>query len=163
MDTDIPAVRVDVMRRARQLMVDYAYAIDDGDLKRWPTFFTEPCLYRITTRENVGKNMPLAIMLCDNQAMLYDRVEAIEQANIFEPHYYRHVLSDSQVSAYGGNLLTVRTSFICVRTMLDGAMLLFAAGCYVDEIEIDEQTCLFRSRTVILDSSKVDTLIALPF
>jgi anthranilate 1,2-dioxygenase small subunit len=54
------------------------------------------------------------------------------------------------------------TSFTCVRTMLDGRMTLFAAGRYRDDIVLDEGQCRFRSRTVVLDSSRIDTLIAIP-
>ena len=148
---------------ARKLIVDYCATIDDGALAEWPTFFTDdPCLYRITTRENESAGMPLSIMLCDNKAMLYDRVEAIEQANVFEPHYYRHILSDSRILETAGDTMRMDTSFMCVRTMLDGAMTLFAAGRYVDEIVIEDDVCHFRSRVVILDSSRIDTLIALP-
>ena len=143
-------------------MVDYAYAIDDGRLSEWPTFFTDPCLYRITTRQNEEQGMPLSIMLCDNQAMLYDRVEAIEQANVFEPHYYRHVLSDSRAIAVACEGLRLETSFLCVRTMLDGRQSLFAAGVYRDHFVSAGGRCLLRSRTVILDSSQVDTLLAIP-
>lgn len=147
---------------ARRLMVDYAYTIDDGALGDWPKFFTDPCLYRITTRQNEEAGMPLSIMLCDNQAMLYDRVEAIEKANIFEPHYYRHILSDSRTISREGGMLKQETSFACVRTMLDGRMSLFVAGRYIDEIVPAAGGCLFRARTVVLDSSQVDTLIAIP-
>ena len=148
--------------QARQLIVDYTYTIDDGAVSDWPTYFTEPCLYRITTRQNHEMIMPLSIMLCDNQAMLYDRVEAIEKANIFEPHYYRHVLSDSKVLEQDGDALRIETSFVCVRTMLDGRVTLFATGRYSDQVVLVEGRCLFRSRVVILDSSKIDTLIAIP-
>lgn len=150
------------MTEARRLLVDYVYTIDDGALSEWPKFFTDPCLYRITTRQNEEAKMPLSIMLCDNHAMLYDRVEAIEKANIFEPHCYRHVLSDSRVLSRTADALVMETSFICVRTMLDGRMTLFAAARYLDEIVAGPERCLFRSRTVVLDSSQVDTLIAIP-
>ena len=36
------------------------------------------------------------------------------------------------------------------------------AGVYRDEFELDEASCLLRSRTVVLDSSKIDTLLAIP-
>jgi anthranilate 1,2-dioxygenase small subunit len=148
--------------QARQLISDYTYTIDDGAVSDWPTYFSEPCLYRITTRQNHEMVMPLSIMLCDNQAMLYDRVEAIEQANIFEPHYYRHVLSESKVIDKTDTTINMETSFICVRTMLDGRVTLFATGRYSDQIVLEQGRCLFRSRVVILDSSKIDTLIAIP-
>ncbi|MDX3905711.1 MAG: aromatic-ring-hydroxylating dioxygenase subunit beta [Pigmentiphaga sp.] len=147
---------------ARRLISDYAYAIDNGEISRWPAFFTDPCSYRITTRENEAMQMPLSIMLCDSQAMLYDRVEAIERANIFEPHYYRHMLADTRILKRRPRGVTAETGFLCVRTMLDGAMNVFAAGRYLDDILVQGDDCLFRSRTVILDSSQVDTLIAIP-
>jgi len=147
---------------ARRLMVDYVHAIDDGRLSDWPAFFTDPCLYRITTRQNVEQGMPLSIMLCDSQAMLYDRVEAIESANVFEPHHYRHILSDSCATPVACDGLRLETSFICVRTMLDGRQSLFAAGVYRDHVVNVGGRCLFRSRTVVLDSPQVDTLLAIP-
>ena len=160
MDMTIPPASLEV--RARHLISEYAYAIDNGELSRWPGFFTDPCLYRITTRQNEDAKMPLSIMLCDNQAMLYDRVEAIEHANIFEPHYYRHMLADTRIVERRADGLLTETGFLCVRTMLDGSMSVFAAGRYLDEIVADGDDCRFRSRKVVLDSSQVDTLIAIP-
>ena len=150
------------LAQARQLLTVYTYVLDEGPLSDWPGLFTETCLYRITTRQNEERNMPLSIMLCDNHAMLYDRVEAVEKANIFEPHYYRHVLSDSRMLRTTPDSLWMETSFICVRTMLDGRMSLFAAGKYVDEVITQSDRCLFRSKTIVLDPSQVDTLIAKP-
>lgn len=161
-DSTPAAAHAALQARARHLIADYADTIDDGELKHWPTFFTEDGLYRITTRQNEAANLPLSIMLCDNQAMLYDRVEAIEQANVFEPHFYRHILSDSRVLEASDQSIRLATSFSCVRTMLDGRMMVFAAGRYVDEIVVQGERCLFRSRVVVLDSSRVDTLIAIP-
>lgn len=150
------------LAEARSLLATYTYVLDEGPLADWPALFTENCLYRITTRQNEERNMPLSIMLCDNHAMLYDRVEAVEKANIFEPHYYRHVLSDSRLLRTTPDSIWVETSFMCVRTMLDGRMTLFAAGKYVDEIVAAADRCLFRSKTIVLDASQVDTLIAKP-
>lgn len=147
---------------ARRHQAAYTYVLDEGPLADWPKFFTDPCLYRITTRMNVQQNMPLSIMLCDNQAMLYDRVEAVEKANIFEPHFYRHVLSDSRVLAADAHSIKIETSFICVRSMLDGRMDLFTAGKYVDQLVKQDGRCLFSSKTVVLDHSRIDTLIAIP-
>ena len=147
---------------ARALLADYAYCIDAGRLADWPQFFTVDGVYRITTRQNQESGLPLSIMLCDNRNMLYDRVEATEKANIYEPHYYRHVLSDSRVTAQHDVALHVSTSFLCVRTMLDGSTLLFASGEYLDEVVREDAVVRFRSKTVVLDQSRIDTLIAIP-
>jgi anthranilate 1,2-dioxygenase small subunit len=147
---------------AREHLVDYVHTIDDGALQDWPGYFSDPCLYRITTRQNEARRYKLSIMLCDNQAMLFDRVEAIEQANVFEPHTYRHILSDSRVLNRGQSSITIETSFICVRTMISGAQMLFASGRYVDELVRVDGAARYRSKIVILDSSEVDTLLAIP-
>lgn len=148
---------------ARRLLRDYANAIDRGELGRWPEFFTERATYRITTRDNHERGMPLSIWLCSNRAMLYDRLEAIERANVFEPHRYRHILSDSELVQASGEEARLRTSFICVRIMDHGDTMLFVSGEYVDRIVREEGSGLrFAERTVVLDQSRVDTLIALP-
>jgi anthranilate 1,2-dioxygenase small subunit len=147
---------------ARALLSDYATALDDGPLSQWPEFFTDPCVYRITTRENERRGYPLPIMLCDSRAMLYDRIEATERANVFEPHWYRHVLSEARVLDGEPGVLKLRTSFICARTQQMGGVDLFVSGAYLDEIVADGGAYRFRSKTVVLDQSEIDTLIAIP-
>jgi anthranilate 1,2-dioxygenase small subunit len=152
-----------IVAEARDLLVAYTYCIDEGRLADWPGFFRDPGLYRITTRRNEERGYPLSIMLCDNHKMLFDRVEAIEKANVFEPHLYRHILSDSRVLSVDDAEARIETSFMCVRTMVDGgAMTLFAAGRYVDHVVCEGGKLLYQSKVVVLDSSKVDTLLALP-
>ncbi|HUC63671.1 MAG TPA: aromatic-ring-hydroxylating dioxygenase subunit beta [Alphaproteobacteria bacterium] len=146
----------------RALLRDYANALDRGEFGRWPEFFAAQCRYRITTRDNVERGYPLSIMLCSNRAMLFDRIEATEKANVYEPHRYRHVLSESEIARRLDGSAEVRTSFLCVRIMLTGEMTLFACGEYVDEIVREEGRCRFRARAVILDGSKIDSLIAIP-
>ena len=147
---------------ARALLRDYALTLDRGPLSSWPTFFTDPCLYRITTRENEERGYPLSIMLCNNRPMLFDRIEATEKANIYEPHTYRHILSDTEVVAQGPGGLSTRTSFLCVRIMHDGATTLFVSGEYVDEVIQEDGRARYRAKTVVLDQSRIDTLIAIP-
>lgn len=147
---------------ARSLLRDYVNALDRGTLRIWPTLFTQDAVYRIATRENEERGLPLPIMLCSNRAMLFDRIEATEKANIFEPHSYRHIISDSEIVARSDDALTIRTGFFCVRTMHDGTMMLFVTGEYVDEVVLDEGRCRYRAKTVVLDQSRIDTLIAIP-
>lgn len=153
-----PATRAEI----RDLLRDYANVIDRKQLALWPGFFTEECSYRITTRENLERGFPLSIMLCANRAMLFDRVEATEKANIYEPHRYRHILGESEIRAQSPECVEACTGFLCVRVMLDGDSTVFACGEYHDEIVRKNERWLFRSRTVVLDASRVDTLMAIP-
>jgi anthranilate 1,2-dioxygenase small subunit len=59
-------------------------------------------------------------------------------------------------------VVSAETPFLVVRVMRDGTMDLFATGRYVD-VMVDEGGALrFRERIVVCDSSRVDTLLAIP-
>src|SRR6202035_3991841 len=77
-------------------------------------------------------------------------------------HFYRHILSDHRVLASDDHSLKMETSFICIRTMLDGRLHLLTAGKYVDHCVMQDGRCLLTSKTVYLDHSRIDTLIAIP-
>ena len=65
------------------------------------------------------------------------------------------------VSADG--MLKARTSFMVARIMHTGETMLFATGCYEDRVALDGATAAhFAEKAVILDSRRVDTLLAIP-
>ena len=63
---------------------------------------------------------------------------------------------------YWGPMVGARSNFIVVRTMADGAQDLFVAGYYVDRIDFTGDRPRFTEKLVVLDSDKVDTLLAIP-
>jgi anthranilate 1,2-dioxygenase small subunit len=54
------------------------------------------------------------------------------------------------------------TPFAVIRTTQDGAMSLFAAGKYVDDVVFEGDRALFREKLVLTDSTRIDILIAAP-
>ena len=56
--------------------------------------------------------------------------------------------------------LRSETNFMVVRTRHDGDMLLFAAGRYLDLVVFNGTTPQFAEKTVVVDSNKIDTLLA---
>ena len=59
--------------------------------------------------------------------------------------------------------ITAETPFLVVRTMRDGQMDLFATGVYRDRLrEEADGALLFAERVVVCDSSRFDTLLAIP-
>jgi anthranilate 1,2-dioxygenase small subunit len=116
-----------------ELLAAYVTAIDDGDLERWPVFFTEDCVYRILARENDSLNLPLAVMSCDSRAALTDRVAAYRKANLFA-HAYRHMLGPVRIRDEGRQEVTARTNYAVFRTALDpidyGTSEVFSVGEY---------------------------------
>src|SRR5580658_9687977 len=116
------------------LYADYAHCLDNDELEAWPEFFTEDCYYRITSAENYEAGLPLCIVYLTSQAMLVDRVMALRKANIYEPQRYRHMVGAIRLGVEEDGMLEVVANLIVVRTMQDGAMILFAAGRYVDRL-----------------------------
>ncbi|MBM3224726.1 MAG: aromatic-ring-hydroxylating dioxygenase subunit beta [Candidatus Tectomicrobia bacterium] len=152
----------DIVRRAERLTAEYIGCIDDDALERWPQFFTEDGMYRIVSRENYARGMPASFFYCQGQGMMHDRILALRRANIYEPHVYRHMVSGTRLrhEEPGGWRLT--TNFHVVRTMHTGEIVVFATGCFEDMLVEREGALLFREKTVICDSSRIDTLLVIP-
>jgi anthranilate 1,2-dioxygenase small subunit len=147
-----------------QLFTDYVHCLDADELERWPDFFTEDCFYRITSVENYEAGLPLGLIYATSRDMLTDRVSALRRANIYEPQRYRHLVSSIKIigDTADGKPLDVVANFLVVRTMQDGEMTIFGAGRYVDKVKRDAGSWKFRSKTVVLDSCQIDTLLAIP-
>ena len=64
-----PRVDADIRASIEDLMSDYAYALDDDALERWPEFFTDAGTYKIISRDNHEAGMALGILSCDGRGM----------------------------------------------------------------------------------------------
>ena len=94
--------------------------------------------------------------------MLKDRVAALREANIYEPQRYRHLVSAIKLVRNEGETVAVTANFMIVRTLQDGEMTIFAAGCYLDTVRRENGRWKFAEKLVILDSRRIDTLLAIP-
>ncbi len=140
----------------------YIRCIDTNALESWPDFFTDDCLYTVTTAENRRNGFEAGIIYADNKNMLTDRVLALRQANIYEQQSYRHILGLPTVVSNGGGEAQTETPFLVVRIMHDGQTDVFATGVYVDTLRAEGNQLKFASRVVVCDSSRIDTLMAIP-
>jgi anthranilate 1,2-dioxygenase small subunit len=153
-----------------QLNAEYARAIDDDRLEDWPEFFAEQCLYTITSADNHRQGLPAGLMYADSKGMLQDRVAALREANIYERQTYRHLIGQSAILGKAGGKaggktgdgVRTETPFLVVRIMRDGRMDLFATGRYLDAVVEEAGKLRFRERLVVCDSSRIDTLLAIP-
>lgn len=145
-----------------QLCADYARAIDDDRLEDWPGFFVEPCLYKITSADNHRRGLPAGLVYADSQGMLRDRVAALREANVYERQAYRHLIGLPAILGRADGVVRAETPFLVVRIMRDGTMDLFATGRYVDALVEEGGALRLRERIVVCDSSRFDTLLAIP-
>ncbi|HEY7577306.1 MAG TPA: aromatic-ring-hydroxylating dioxygenase subunit beta [Acetobacteraceae bacterium] len=143
------------------LLAEYADAIDEGELERWPGFFTQDGEYQIITRESRDAGLPIGILYCGSRAMMEDRVRALRTANIYEPHAYRHLLGRPRFEEQDDGF-AVASNFCVFRIAQDGDTVTFATGRYLDQVVLDGDSLRFRSRRVVLDSRRVDILLVLP-
>ena len=151
-----------MLDRVSRLNADYARAIDDDLLEDWPNFFTDPCLYTITSADNHRRGMPVGVIYADSKGMLKDRVAALREANVYERQSYRHVVGLPAILGERDGAVRAETPFLVVRIMRDGTMALFATGRYLDALVEEAGALRFRERVVVCDSSRIDTLLAIP-
>jgi len=156
MGTDPISLQLAIAR----LHARYAHALDADRLEEWPQFFTENGRYRITTAENEGRGLPLAVLYAEGRAMMRDRIQSLRHANIYEPQRYRHMISAVLLEPVDTSVVRSIANFVVVRIMQGGEATLFASGRYVDRVLIREMQ--YEERVVICDSRRFDTLLAIP-
>jgi anthranilate 1,2-dioxygenase small subunit len=147
---------------AEDLIGEYAERIDEDRLEEWPDLFADPCRYLVISRSNHEAGMRQGVMYAASRGMLLDRVFSIRRANLFEPHRYRHSIGPIRFKSIEGDVAVVNAHFIVARIMQDGVTSLFATGRYLDRIDISRVPYRFQERIVVLDSDKIDTLLAIP-
>ena len=125
--------------------------------------FPDRCLYKVTTADNHEKGYQAGLIYADSRAMLEDRVAALREANIYERQRYRHILGMPLLAGEADGTVAAETSFVVVRTMRDGQMMVFAAGVYLDRLRRDGAGAWrYAERIVVCDSQRIDTLLAIP-
>ena len=150
------------LERILALQAAYIRCIDGNALEEWPEFFTDQCLYKVTTAENHRLGYEAGIIFADSKGMLIDRIAALHQANVYEKQSYRHILGLPTVVNNGGDEAETETPFLVVRIMHDGDSRVFATGVYLDVVRAAGNDLKFKKRLVVCDSSRIDTLLALP-
>jgi anthranilate 1,2-dioxygenase small subunit len=153
---------IDAFRLIAQTQTAYASAIDNDRLEDWPGFFADPCTYVITTAENHRDGLEAGLVFANSHGMLRDRVSALREANIYERHSYRHILGAPLITAENGPTVESETPFMVARIMRTGETDLYATGRYLDSYLLRDGKALLTKRLVICDSSRFDTLLAIP-
>jgi anthranilate 1,2-dioxygenase small subunit len=145
-----------------RMQADYARCIDDDRLEEWPSFFLESCLYKITSAASHREGYEASVVFANSRGMLTDRITALREANIYERQAYRHILGMPSILGEEARGVRTETPFMVARIMLDGTTDLFATGRYLDIWDIESNEPKLAERLVVCDSSRFDTLLAIP-
>jgi anthranilate 1,2-dioxygenase small subunit len=101
-------------------------------------------------------------MYCDSKGMLADRITAHRKANIYSPHFYRHLVSGIRVIGKEGEAYLVRANYAVLQTKLEGDTIVYNAGRYLDKVVFVGGEAKFKEKLVIYDTLRVPTLMVTP-
>lgn len=153
----------DTLLALHALYGDYAAVLDSGDIGGWPDFFTEDCVYRLQSRENFDRGLPLATLALESRAMLKDRVYGAQETLFHDPYHQRHVVGLPRLlarEAQGG--LRCEASYVVIRTKRDAMPEILSVGRYLDRVVPTPEGLRFAERLVIFDNDLIANSIVAP-
>ncbi|HTO47325.1 MAG TPA: aromatic-ring-hydroxylating dioxygenase subunit beta [Burkholderiales bacterium] len=150
-------------RAIEQLVYEWARAVDENRLEDLAGLLAEDGEYKVASRYNLDRALPLAVIHTRSRSQLRDRITSLRVANIYEAHCYRHLVSGVQVIGEADGAFEVRSNYAVIRIMEhDGASSIFSTGEYRDSVVFEGAAPRFRRRHVVFDSKAIDTLLVYP-
>ncbi|MGE3931838.1 MAG: aromatic-ring-hydroxylating dioxygenase subunit beta [Rhodospirillaceae bacterium] len=145
-----------------RMNADYALALDENELERWPDFFVEDGVYRVIPRENYEAGYPIAVMYCANRRMMADRVTHVRETCMFAPRRLRHVTGNVRVTGFDGRAARVQSNYAVFETTHDTKTAVFNVGKYVDLVVCEGGAPKLAERLCVYDSSIIPTSLIYP-
>jgi anthranilate 1,2-dioxygenase small subunit len=143
----------------RNFYEQYTACLDDCNFDRWLNFFTSDGNYRITSRENYARGLPLAAMSCVGK----DRVTALVKVLVYEPRIWRRFVSSVRVDKVEGDVIHARANFLLFESMMDREPQLNMLGEYIDKIvRLDDGSYRFKDRSCVYDNYRIQTTLFAP-
>lgn len=155
-------VALELSAEVADLYSDYVESLDEEQLERWPEFFIDDCLYKIVSRENHERGLPLALMLCESKAMLKDRVLTIRQTQMFAPRAMRHLLSTIRIKSADDEGVRVQANYAVLQTLVDEETRLFNVGRYLDLLVRENGGLKFKSKICVYDTLLIPNSLMYP-
>jgi salicylate 5-hydroxylase small subunit len=149
-----------------QLYSDYSAALDARDLQRWPQFFTEHAVYRLQSRENFDRGLPLATLAFESRAMLLDRVFGATDTLFHDPYVQRHIVGLPRLLTRevvgSAETLVCEANYLVVRTKRDAMPEMLSVGRYLDRVVATPEGLRFAQRLAIFDNDLIANSIIDP-
>jgi anthranilate 1,2-dioxygenase small subunit len=148
-----------------ELQDRYIATLDSDRLEAWPELFVEDCLYEIIPKENYDQGFPAPVIRCDNRDMLHDRVVSLRNANIFQPAIYRHFISGLTIVKHDAGQqdeIEMESSYLVINTSQIGESTVYQTGRYLDQVVRTAEGWRFKRKLVVYDTSRIQTLLAIP-
>ncbi|MED4600623.1 aromatic-ring-hydroxylating dioxygenase subunit beta [Paenibacillus validus] len=156
---DIDATKRELIH---QLLFQYCHVVDDGELSKWPDFFSDNGSYYVYSKENYDRGLPVAIIMDNHKGKIIDRVTLIKQIWTYNISYQRHMIANIRIEKSNGEKYHCHTNFSIYKTSREGKSELFAVGRYNDLIVFENNVPKIEKREVILDTSTLPSYFVRP-
>ena len=141
---------------------DYCAVLDSHEIERWPDFFTQDAIYRVTSRENALLDMPVGLVYSEGRDMIRDRALAVAHSQMYAPRHLLHVLGITRVTEESGGVICAQTPFMLLQTLVEGASTVHLVGRYYDRFVREGSRLLLSRREVVHDTEILATSLAYP-
>ncbi len=138
-----------------QFYQNYAAAVDQQDWDRWLDFFTEHCFYKIQSRENFDRGLPMAALSLAGKGMLKDRIYGVTETIFHEPYWQLHIVSQPRIITQVGDVIDSQANYSVFRTKMDGIAHVFNVGRYIDRLKLVEGEFKIESRLCVFDNDMI--------
>ena len=145
----------------RALEYRYARLLDETGSRSGPTCSSNAAYTSYSAREP-RPPAGAAIFFCDSQAMMVDRVKSLREANVYNLHYSRHVVSNIEILSARDGIFEVAACYTVYQTDLEGQTRLFSVGQYRGVIANGEGGLRFREKIAVCDTFNIPNLLAIP-
>ena len=140
----------------------YYDTLDELRLSDWPAHFAEDCLYRIVSRENFDRRLPLSTILAESRDMLIDRVTGLTKTQVYAPRYYRRFPSTLRFSPPQHGVIPVQHNLLIVQTLIDKQSEIVMVGRCHDKLSCEDGQLLLKERIFVFDSEMIPNSLIYP-
>jgi salicylate 5-hydroxylase small subunit len=145
------------------LYSEVSAVLDSGDFKRWPDFFMEDCVYKLQSRENFDRGLPLATLSFESRGMLKDRVFGAAETIYHDPYYQRHIVGLPRLlERRADGSLRCEASYVVIRTKRDAMPEILSVGRYLDRVVPTPEGLRFAERLAIFDNDLIANSLIYP-
>jgi anthranilate 1,2-dioxygenase small subunit len=151
-----------IAARIADLQTRYVRCLDERRLDEWPDLFVDACVYRIVSRDNHVRGLPMPLMLCHGKGMLKDRAYAFQHINIYPVRVDRHLVANMRVEPRGDRVYRVEADYVVLQTDGGGLTSIFSAGRYLDTVVDLGGEVKFQEKVVVSDTCVITTALCGP-
>jgi 3-phenylpropionate/cinnamic acid dioxygenase small subunit len=141
---------------------EYCAALDSGEVERWPEFFTEQCLYRVTEFENAEHDLPVGLVYAEGRDMLRDRAVAISRTQMFAPRRMLHLITNVRILAATDEEVIAQSNYLLLQTLVEGSTSIHQAGRLYDRFARNGDALLLKERQAVYDTALIANDLAYP-